>query len=111
MSWFCDLGVLESLPTSTGRRYASDLLIAVDVAPDLMTLNQCSTALETLLRVDEISERRFRDRCLGIADVLIRPNVGRVQWFDFANPEPIIEAGFVAATARLSHSGYFIHDS
>ena len=97
----CDLGVIESLPTRTARKYCSDLLIGVDVAPDLVPLNRCSTALETLLRVDELSERYQREYAKSIADVVIRPKVGCFQWFDFANPEPMMDAGLIAARELL----------
>ena len=97
----CDLGVIESLPTRTARKYCSDLLIGVDVAPDLVPLNRCGTAMETLLRVDEVGERYQREYAKSIADIVIRPKVGCFQWFDFTNPEPMMDAGLLAAREHL----------
>jgi NTE family protein len=100
----CDLGVIESLPTRTARRFDRDTMIGIDVAPDLVPLEQCGTALEVLLRVNEIGERLHREHSTPIPDLLIRPNVGATQWFDFTDPKPIIAEGFRAASKSLEYA-------
>jgi NTE family protein len=82
-----DLGVLESVPTMIARSYASDLTIGVDVAQDRRRVQGCKTALETMMRVDDICEQLMRRHLLDAADLIVRPNVGNVAWFDFSEPE------------------------
>jgi NTE family protein len=88
-----DLGVLESVPTMIARSYASDLTIGVDVAQDRRRVQGCKTALETMMRVDDICEQLMRRHLLDAADLIVRPNVGNVAWFDFSEPERLINEG------------------
>lgn len=99
----CDFGVIDSLPTRVARNYSHDLLIAIDVGPEQARVDECESALHVLLRMDEIAERLVRRDSRRIADVLIRPDVGHFEWFDFSQPEPLIEAGLRAGRAALSN--------
>lgn len=97
----CDFGVIDSLPTRVARNYSHDILIAIDVGPEQAKVENCESALHVLLRMDEIAERLVRRDSSQLADVLIRPDVGQFEWFDFSQPEPLIEAGLRAGRAAL----------
>lgn len=97
----CDFGVLDSLPTAIATSYESDLTIGVDVGPSPAPVEDCESALHVLLRMDEISERLYRSHSHRMADLLIRPDVGKFQWFDFSEPERLIAAGLEAGRAAL----------
>lgn len=99
----CDLGVVESIPTALAQSYASDMTIAVDVSQDNMPIESCDTALDVMMRVDDICERFTRRSALDAADVVVRPNVGNVAWFDFSRPEKLIAAGYNAGIETLRH--------
>ena len=89
----CDVGVVESLPIDVAKTYGSDLTIAVDVGQEHTMIHECSTALDVMMRMDDIGERLLRRRVIPAADILIRPDVGGVAWFDFSDPQRLIEAG------------------
>lgn len=89
----CDIGVLESLPARVGQAYERDVLIGVDVGPQLEHTDQCNSALHVLLRIDEIGERLYRRHTQQLVDILIRPEVGFREWFDFSRPETLINSG------------------
>jgi NTE family protein len=91
-----DIGVIESVPTLVARSYASDLTIAVDVGQDHHKIRECKSAMEVMMRVDEICERLVRGQLLRAADLIIRPEVGNVAWFDFSDPERLIRQGRIA---------------
>ena len=91
-----DIGVIESIPTLVASAYASDLTIAVDVGQDNTRINECNTALEVMMRVDDICERLMRRHLNDAADLVIRPDVGNVAWFDFSEPERLIAEGRAA---------------
>ena len=91
-----DIGVVESVPTIIAKSYDSDLTIAVDVGQDHTKIKECATAIEVMMRVDDICEQLMRRQLLDIADVVIRPNVGSVAWFDFGEPERLIREGRAA---------------
>lgn len=89
----CDIGVLDSLPVTVAKSYASDLVIGVDVGNSHSTITECGSALEVMMRMDEIGERLIRRHMIEMADVVIRPDVGNRVWFDFSNPDVLVEAG------------------
>jgi NTE family protein len=96
-----DIGVIESVPSLVAKSYASDLTIAVDVAQDHVKIKQCNTAIEVMMRIDDICEQLHRRTMLEAADIIIRPNVGNVAWFDFSEPERLIGEGRSAAHQSL----------
>jgi NTE family protein len=91
-----DIGVIESIPTVVAQSYATDLTIAVDVGQDNSKIHECKTALEVMMRVDDICERLMRRHALNVADLVIRPDVGNIAWFDFTEPERLIAEGRAA---------------
>lgn len=97
-----DIGVIESIPTVVAKSYASDLTIAVDVGQDSNHIKECKTAIEAMIRVDDICERMMRRYLLEAADLVIRPDVGNIAWFDFSQPERLIQEGRAAAHQALS---------
>lgn len=97
----CDFGVLDSLPTKVAKSLTSETVIGVDVGPNSEKIEACESALHVLLRMDEISERLVRKLSQQVADVLIRPNVGHFQWFDFSQPQQLIDAGLEAGRAAI----------
>lgn len=101
----CDIGVIESIPTLIARSYASDLVIGVDVGQDRNRIERCDTALDVMMRLDDICERMMRRHVIEAADLIIRPDVGEIAWFDFSEPERLIERGRTAARESLLRFG------
>jgi NTE family protein len=99
----CDIGVLESLPMSVARSYSSDLAIGVDVGSELQTIEHIDTAIEVMIRMQDIGERLHRHSSVEANDWVIRPQVGVRPWYDFSHPEQLIEAGRLAAREFLAH--------
>ncbi len=99
----CDVGVLDSLPTQVARGYGGEeLVIGVDVGPNLERAERCESALHVLLRMDEIGERMMRRVTQKSADILIQPDVGHCAWFDFSHAERQIAAGFEAGQKAMA---------
>ena len=57
--------------------------------------------METLLRMNDIGAALFREHVREAADLLILPDVGHVEWFDFTSAEAMVEAGRSATHAAL----------
>ncbi len=93
----CDVGVFDAVPTIEARAYATGPVVAVDVASAIRPIPTCETALDVLMRMDEIGESLFRRQALAIADLVIRPPVADVEWFDFSTCERVLQAGRIAA--------------
>ena len=98
----CDIGTVDSIPITVARSYATDLTIAVDVGQEHTSITHCNSALEVLMRMEDIGERLMRRHVTKEADLVVRPNVGDVSWFDFKHPEKLITAGRDAARKSLA---------
>lgn len=98
----CDIGVFDSLPNTIARSYASDLTIGVDVGQERTAITECKSALDVMMRMQDIGEQMLRRHVKYTADIVIRPDVGHVPWFDFRHPERLIEEGRRAAHQQLS---------
>lgn len=109
----CDCGNFLTLPTSVARSYTEGFVVGVEVSAEVQPLDHCETAIDALVRVDEIGENFWRKQVRSAANVLIRPNVAHAQWYDFSAAESIIELGrkaannamgeIEAAWAKMSH--------
>ena len=97
----CDIGVLNSLPTLATRSYPTRCLVAVDVSSSLQAVNACQNAVDVLVRVNNIGENLFRRNVFAAADLVIRPEVGDVPWFEFSNPSRLIRLGREAARGAV----------
>ncbi|WP_339907599.1 patatin-like phospholipase family protein [Symmachiella dynata] len=96
-----DVGVFYSLPTTVARSYGMHQVIAVDVSSDMQRIQECGTALDVLMRMDEIGESLFRKQVRDAADLVIRPDVSGIQWFDFSTPQELIDTGRTAGKNAL----------
>ena len=96
-----DIGVIMSLPTEVARQYEPRHVIAVDVTPDLPFIEDFDSALDIMLRMEDIAGQMFRRRMAQIADVVIRPDVGHLEWMDFSSVRKVIALGRDAARRAL----------
>ncbi len=98
----CDIGVVDSLPSSIAKSYASDLTIAVDVGQCRTRMEEFSSALDVMMRIQDIGESLMRYEKALAVDCLIRPHLDGIAWFDFSKPERIIELGREAARKQIA---------
>jgi NTE family protein len=101
----CDIGTIHSLPIEFAKAYHHDISIGVDVSQDLNVATECSSALDVMMRMEEIGERMHRHASLQQADLIIRPHVNGVAWFDFHRVESLIAAGYQSAAVALAAYG------
>ena len=97
----CDIGVFNSLPVLSARDTAEEFVLAVDVSSTIRPLPRCETALDVLMRMDEIGEALFRSQVEQAANQIIRVNVADTEWYDFSHPEEVLAAGLEAARQTL----------
>ena len=97
-----DIGGFSDLTLGVARSYKPRLLVAVDVGADLKTLARVPSAVEILLRMNDIGAALFREHVTAKADVVILPDVGHVEWFDFSSAGAMIAAGRAATQLALS---------
>lgn len=98
----CDIGGFAALPLEVARTGDPETLIAVDVGTDLKSLARAPSAVEILLRMNDIGATLFREHVAAQADLVILPDVGHVDWFDFTSAGEMIAAGRTAAREALA---------
>jgi NTE family protein len=97
----CDIGVFYAVPAKVARYYDPSFVIAIDVTMDLELYDRDSSALDTMMRMQDIGGGLLREETISAADIVIRPDVGTLEWLDFAGAAECIEKGRAAARAVL----------
>ncbi|MBI2192142.1 MAG: patatin-like phospholipase family protein [Planctomycetes bacterium] len=95
-----DGGCVDKVPVLPALKLGADVVIAVDVGSDL-TIEQPTNGAGMLWRASVIEGATLKRMQLCIADVVINPQVGKVHWADFHQPELLAELGETAALAAL----------
>ncbi|EMI52197.1 patatin-like phospholipase family protein [Rhodopirellula sallentina] len=103
----CDIGVVDSIPTAVASAYASDLTILVDIGQRNARMEKFDTAMDVMMRMQDIGEQILRREKTELADVHIRPELTGVSWFDFQNPEEVMERGRTAASEEFARHSFF----
>ena len=96
-----DYGVLCSLPVSTALHYRPSTVIAVDLTPEIESKVHFPSGLEIVNRMEEIGCFLFKEHIASAADVVIKPEVGKVDWADFHDMDRVVEKGVAAAESVL----------
>ncbi len=99
----CDTGTFCSLPARIAQSYGHHPVIAVEVSTDVVPGVHVETALDALIRVDEIGENYWRKHVRPHADHLIQPKVSHVPWYDFSAAPKLIDLGRQAARLALKN--------
>lgn len=104
-----DVGVYDSTPCDLVREMmkneqSQEELIVVDVGKTTFSDSEYETALQSVLRFQDLAEQQIRQFQLAQADIVVRPQFGTIPWFDFSESASIIDAGYQAAQSALSRS-------
>ncbi len=92
----------ESVPAGRVREIGADRVLAVDVTRSLKVVDQPQNIFDILYRTEDITSFHLSVLRLREADLIIRPNVGRLSWTDFDKAQEIIAAGETIAKENLS---------
>ncbi|MBS0260919.1 MAG: patatin-like phospholipase family protein [Planctomycetes bacterium] len=97
-----DIGGFAALPLGVARQLPHELLFAIDVGTELKPIARHPSAVEILLRMNDIGAALFREHVHESADLVIAPAVRHVEWCDFTSAEVLIQAGRQAARDALT---------
>ncbi len=96
-----DGGLVSPLPVEAARRMGCDVVIAVDVTAPPQP-GDLSGLYEVILQSFDIMGRALSNQEALQADLLIRPETGAYSSSNFGVRRELIQAGYVAAQARLA---------
>lgn len=97
---YVDGGVVSPVAVDAARRLGADVVIAVDISAD-MNAKQPEGTIDTILQSIGIMQSKISAAQLSRADVIVRPNVGRIGAADFDRRHDAIMEGEKAALAAL----------
>lgn len=92
-----DGGTTAKLPVFQAIMLGYDKIIAVDVGSTFKEIDKFANVIEVFSRVEKISANRFHQENLRLADLVIRPQVDDIEWFDFKKTDIIFNRGLSKA--------------
>jgi len=95
-----DGSVVQSVPVQAVRQMGADIIIAVDVSPEMKEITEFDNILEIMARTGQMTSRALTELQLQQADIIIRPRVGQYHWSEFSEVEKIIIKG-IQATKKV----------
>lgn len=95
-----DGGVTDLVPVDVALTYHPEIVIAVDIAPDLPKTMPTSR-IETYNRAYTLYDEHFAIANMRGADVIIHPAVGQTGVFDSSNKRGLLRAGETATRQAL----------
>jgi NTE family protein len=98
-----DIGVISAVPCRAARRSGADHVLAIDVTQKPARDRSFHTAMDVMLRTQDVTGSLFLSLVLDQADFVIRPDVSHLEWTNFGSIPDTIERGRIAARESLPH--------
>ena len=96
-----DGGTIHLTPCSIVRQSGVDIVIGVDVDRDLGADRIFKNAIEVYTRAAMIGSSHLANYCLQEADIVLKPRVGEMKWFELDHSLEAIEEGERSAKESL----------
>lgn len=97
-----DGGIVNLVPGSVAKKEGADIVIAVDVDRDIGATREFQNAIDVYTRAAEIGSFHLSGFQLRDADVVIRPKVGDMKWFDLSHVDKTIQEGERSARESMN---------
>lgn len=98
-----DGGITCLIPSTVARDEGADIVIAVAVDKDIRSEEELRTAKDVYRRAGDIMSHHLESYELMNADVVIRPHVGGLNWYDFSRANNLIGEGEKAARKDMDN--------
>ena len=96
-----DGGWSDAVPVRAARQLGADVVIAVEVNPDVPPFEETGNGLDIVFRSDTITRFILSRERLTAADVVLIPRNGIQHWADFSQMEQAIASGRRAAEEKI----------
>ncbi len=96
-----DGSLIDTVPVRYARQLGADIVIAVDVASQLDTIDRPTRGIDLIWRANEILRHIVKEEQLMGADVVIRPDLDGLEWTDFSKYRELISQGVRAAELQM----------
>ena len=99
--YLMDGGTLNNVPVDAARQLGVDVVVAVDIRPDLRLPKVPRGRFETFARVMDIQQYYLAEPQLKRADLILRPELTPIPWADFRTSKICIALGEKNARIHL----------
>ncbi len=96
-----DGGVSNVVPISDLPKKKDELIIGVDVEPDILKTGSLSSGVDIMMRSEMIRNYRLKEYRIANADKIVNCEMGSLSWADFRYFDDIIKSGEKAAHKLL----------
>ncbi len=103
-----DGGIVNLVPGSVLKKEGADIVIAVDVDRDIGATREFQNAIDVYTRAAEIGSFHLSNFQLKDADIIIRPKVGGMKWFDLSRVDETIHEGERSAKESMTDIRRFL---
>ena len=100
---FADGGLLNPIPVDLCWEIAGGPVIAINTTAPLLPVENVTNAIDMVNQSTTVMSLNKLKEQLGLADVVITPDIGFQKTFDFKNIEKAINAGRMAAIEQLPY--------
>jgi len=101
-SLLIDGTVTSTIPVPAARSLSGNPIIAVDVRQLLDSFENCQHGYEIFIRASDITRSKLNDIHLKQADIILRPDVGSLNWNEFSRINQCIRSGEQAVEENIS---------
>lgn len=88
-----DGGTVNIMPCSVARTHGADIVIGIDVDRDIDADQDFNNAIDVYTRAAMIGSYHLAAGCAKEADILLKPRVGNMKWFEVTNSLEVILEG------------------
>ncbi|KPJ53036.1 hypothetical protein AMJ39_06110 [candidate division TA06 bacterium DG_24] len=96
-----DGGPTSIVPVRAARAIGAEVVIAIDLRPELGTDTHPASGLDVMFRTDDILRFRYNESQVALADIVIRPDVGNIHWANFTRAPFCIRVGEEATRRQI----------
>ncbi|MBU1919976.1 patatin-like phospholipase family protein [bacterium] len=97
-----DGGVIENVPVEITLQQGADVVIAVNLSTGITPEQRVDLPWELADRVTTIMQKQRISESLGLASVVITPEIGSHSSTDFTNVDSLIQEGYRAAKEQIT---------
>ncbi len=96
-----DGGTTQKVPVESAFLLGADRVIAVDVGRDPDSTDPLNTGLEIMWRTEDWSNYRLHLKQLSMADVLIKPAISHINWYDTEAADFLFKEGYEETIKKM----------
>ncbi len=97
-----DGGTTQKVPVESAYLLGADTVIAVDVGRDPLPEDPLNSGLEVMWRAEDWSNHRLHLKQLSLADVVIKPDISHINWYDTDSTDFLFQEGYNAAMKKIN---------